>query len=118
MMVLSLVTIAIMTLGITSLAVGMGAIYPRFEAENVAKMASGFGGVVYMILSMIFVGLVVILESFPVYLIFMSKIRRFSLDKLQWIRIAISFFAVGILNVIVIVFPFKIGLKSLSQREF
>jgi ABC-2 type transport system permease protein len=57
LMVSSLLTIAPMVLGAVAMGVGLGARYPRFGVDNAAKIAMGFGGVLYMILA---VGMVVV----------------------------------------------------------
>ena len=48
-------------------ALAVGAAYPKFDADNAAKVAAGVGGLVYMILCMSFIGAVVVLEAWPVY---------------------------------------------------
>ena len=116
-MLLSSITIFFMTFGIISMAIGIGASYPRFNVENVDKMATSFGGAVYMICSMIFIGLIVILEAWPVYLIFMSQITHRPLALSQWIAIWLSFFAVGVINILAVFLPMKIGVMKLSEME-
>jgi ABC-2 type transport system permease protein len=61
MMVLSTVTVLFMTFGLTSLSVGFGSMYPRFRYENVAQIPNGFGGLMYMMCSVLFVGAIVVL---------------------------------------------------------
>jgi len=117
MMLLSSITVFFMTFGIISLAIGIGASYPRFNVENVAKMATSFGGVVYMICSMIFIGLIVMLEAWPVYIIFMSQITHHPLHLPQWTAIWLSFFAVGVINALAVFLPMKIGVTKLSEME-
>jgi ABC-2 type transport system permease protein len=117
MMLLSSITVFFMTFGIIGMAIGIGASYPRFKVENVAKMATSFGGAVYMICSMIFIGLIVILEAWPVYTIFMSQITHHPLRLSQWTVIWLSFFAVGVINILAIFLPMKIGVMKLSEME-
>ncbi|MBI4619191.1 MAG: hypothetical protein HY739_03345 [Desulfobacterales bacterium] len=117
MMLLSSLTVFFMTFGIIGIAIGIGASYPRFNVENVAKMATSFGGAVYMICSMIFIGLIVILEAWPVYTVFMSRITHRPLDLSQWIAIWLSFFAVGVINILAVFLPMKIGVMKLSEME-
>ena len=57
MMVIGVVTVFLMTFGITALGVGMGAVFPRFRYENVAQIPTGFGGIAYMIVTMLFIGI-------------------------------------------------------------
>ncbi|NOZ88155.1 MAG: hypothetical protein GXP49_18235 [Deltaproteobacteria bacterium] len=49
--VFSMISSVALATSLTVLAVGIGAMYPAFDAENAAKVAGSFGGVVYMILA-------------------------------------------------------------------
>lgn len=51
------------TLGVSAMAVGLGAVYPQFYNPNAAKIASSFGAVIYMILGM-FLVLFVLIATF------------------------------------------------------
>ena len=52
-------------LGIAGLAVGLGARFPKFHVDNAAKIASGFGGVLYMMLGTGYVLLMALLAVQP-----------------------------------------------------
>jgi len=47
--------IAFMTLALVGLACGMGARYPRFNAESVTQVAGSYGGVAYMVSAVLFI---------------------------------------------------------------
>ena len=117
MMLLSTLSIFIMTFGITGLGIGLGAIYPRFKFENAAQITMGFGGVLYMILSMAFISTTVILEAWPVYIFFWARFIGRVLKQKEMIIIVLSFSAVIILNILVFYLPMRLGLKSLEKRE-
>ena len=53
-MVLSVATMFVLTFSIVSMAMGFGALYPRFKHENIAQVSMGFGGLSYMIASSAF----------------------------------------------------------------
>ena len=54
--------IALMTLTLNGLAVGMGTLYPNFNEENPGKIVSGFGGTFCLVLSFLYiVGAVILL---------------------------------------------------------
>jgi ABC-2 type transport system permease protein len=54
--------VAIMTLTLSGLAVGLGALYPNFKEENPSKIVSGFGGTFCLVLSFLYIlGSVVLL---------------------------------------------------------
>ena len=48
MMILSLATMAALTLAIGAMALAFGALYPQFETENAAQIPTSFGGLVFM----------------------------------------------------------------------
>ena len=117
MTLVSTITIALMTFGITSLSIGCGAVYPRFDVENKAQIPTGFGGLIYMILAIAFIGIVIVLEAGPVYMVLMAQLRRSGLKTIQWVQIIISFAAVAGINVLVFYLPMKIGIRKLSELE-
>ncbi len=53
--------IAAMTLTLTGLAVGLGALYPNFKEENPSKIVSGFGGTFCLVLSFVYILAAVVL---------------------------------------------------------
>ncbi|HIJ58967.1 MAG TPA: hypothetical protein HPP41_04820, partial [Deltaproteobacteria bacterium] len=117
MMILSSITIGFMTFGIVALGIGFGAIYPKFKHENIGQVSTGFGGFLYMIISSLFIGSVVILEAGPVYILFMSQVRGSVISPIQWLFIVLSFSAVIVINVVAIFRPMKIGLNALREYE-
>ena len=112
---LSAITIFFMSFGIVGMAVGLGAIYPRFQVENPAKIAAGFGGVVYMLMSMAFIGLVVLLEARPVYVYFISQFRDIPLSPGQWVELALYLALAAGLNFVAFLLPLQIGIKRLES---
>jgi len=117
MMVLGIVTIFMMTFGITALGVGIGAIYPKFKYENAAQIPTGFGGIVYMLLTMMFIGCVITFEAWPVYKLFMAQTTGIRIKGLGWILIGLSFCVAMMVNILAIFLPMKMGFKRLLHRE-
>jgi ABC-2 type transport system permease protein len=66
-MTVSLVTITMMTFGISGLAIGFGTLFPRFETENAAQIPTSFGGLLFMMASIVMIGVVITLEARPVF---------------------------------------------------
>lgn len=117
MMILSSVTMFLAIFGIVALGIGFGALYPNFKFENIAQVATGFGGVMYMIVSVLFIALIIVLEAGPVYVIFMANVKGVSLTGLQWLFIIPSFAAVLFIGILTVYKPMKMGLTALSQYE-
>ncbi len=114
MMVLSVITLLLMTPGIISLGIGLGAAYPDFASENPAQTVTGFGGLMFMIYSAGFIGVVTILQAGPVYSIFMAGIRNDPISFYQWIWIVFSFVIVAVVCWLALVLPMKFGISRLS----
>jgi ABC-2 type transport system permease protein len=53
--VLSALAIAFMSFTLTGMAAGLGARYPRFNAENLTQVAGSYGGVAFMVLAVLFI---------------------------------------------------------------
>ncbi len=66
-MFLSLITMLLLTVAITNMGVGLGAIYPKYHYENIADIAMGFGGFVFMIASLGVTMAVLFIEAIPTY---------------------------------------------------
>ena len=111
------ITVFSMVFGITALGIGMGAAFPSFKAENLAQVATGFGGLLYMILAMSFIALVIVLEAGPVYALFMAHVRRYPLGISQWIYIGGSLALVALVNVTAVWLPMRYGLRRLARYE-
>ena len=117
MMWLGIITVFLMTFGITALGIGLGAVFPRFKHENVAQIPTGFGGIVYMMLTILFIGVVISLEAWPVYKIFTAQTLGSHIRISGWVSIALSILAVIVVNFYALFLPMKIGLARLKQRE-
>ncbi|NNG08126.1 MAG: hypothetical protein HKM90_10400 [Desulfobacteraceae bacterium] len=117
MMILSSVTMFLAIFGIVALGIGLGALYPNFKFENIAQVATGFGGVMYMIVSAIFIASIIVLEAGPVYVIFMANVKGLNLTGLQWLFIIPSFAAVLFIGMLTVYKPMKMGLEALSRYE-
>lgn len=117
MMTLSAVTLFFATFGIVALGMAVGIAYPNFTAEHSAKIAASFGGVLYMVLCISFIGVITVLEAWPVYVFFMSKLKGFPLTPALWSGMATSFSIAFALSVGVFCFCTHWGIKRLERME-
>ena len=116
MMLLSVVTIVLLTLAITSLALGFGALYPQFETENAAQIPTSFGGLVFMMTTIALIAGVIILEAIPVYGYLNAVYTGQPVSVTP--QMVGAFAAVGALCVTATVVPLRIGLQKMEQFEF
>jgi ABC-2 type transport system permease protein len=117
MMALGIVTVFAMTFGVTALGVGMGAVFPKFKHENVAQIPTGFGGIVYMLVTMLFIGTVISFEAWPVYKLFMAKTMGRTIHAGDWAAIIASLGIAAAVNILALILPMKIGQKRIQDRE-
>ncbi|MFT5106591.1 MAG: ABC-2 type transport system permease protein [Pseudoalteromonas tetraodonis] len=57
--------IGTMTIGLTALAIGLGTLFPNFRETNPAKIVSGFGGTLCLIVSFIYIVLCIAMLALP-----------------------------------------------------
>ncbi|MCO4773084.1 MAG: hypothetical protein KDA24_23825 [Deltaproteobacteria bacterium] len=69
------ITIGLLSVGVTGMAVGLGALYPDFKADNAARMASGPGAILFMVFALTFVAAVIFVESIPVGILLARQYR-------------------------------------------
>ena len=117
MMVLSSITMFFAVFALVSLGIGLGGVYPRFRFENITQVATGFGGLVYMIISALFMAVIIVLESGPVYIIFMADIGKREITPGQWALIACAFILVIAITAFTIYKPLKMGVDALKNYE-
>jgi ABC-2 type transport system permease protein len=113
-MLVSAGAMAAMTLGITSLGVGMGAAYPKFDYENVAEVAVTTGAIAYMLVSLAFIGLMVVFVSGPVYVHLMTVFFRKSAGG---VNVWLSYGGAALITAASLYFPMRKGIKSLETME-
>jgi len=115
MMWLLSITMFFSIFGVVAMGVGFGALYPRFVYENIAQVSTGFGGVVYMMVSTLFMAAVILLEAGPVYILFMAGIRNQTVTVLNWLIIVPAFCLVLALQAYAVVKPMRMGVRALTS---
>lgn len=116
MMILSFFSILLMSVALTSLSVGMGAVFPRFDERNPGRIASSMGGTITTVISLVYVCLAVIIMAMPAY-----RYSVYTIDgtiEFPAREFILSGILLLLLNTAAIAIPIKIGLKSISERDF
>jgi ABC-2 type transport system permease protein len=117
MMVLTAVTMLFLTLGIVALAVGLGAIYPNFKQRSGAQVSTGFGGVLYMMVSLAFIGSVVVLELWSAHLLFITDAHGGTISWTQWALLAGAWGLIAAITTLAVWQPLKRGISVLKAYE-
>jgi len=103
--------------GISGVAVGMGAIWPDFKADNAARVAAGPAGVLFMVMSLLLTFAVVSLEMLPTYLLLRSRLDSRVLTSMEWLGVVLPLLAAVCLCVFATVWPIRRGARALWTRE-
>ena len=117
MMVLSLVSIAVMTFAIASLALGFGALFPRFETENSAEISTGFGGLLFMMTSIAYLGIVVMVQAWPVYSVLEARYRGIPLGSGHVTGLVLGLGAALAISSAVIIVPLRIAVRRVEEID-
>jgi ABC-2 type transport system permease protein len=115
MMILSAVTVSLIVPAIVCLGIGMGAAYPDFHGDNPAQSMTSFGGLLFMILSALFTGVIVVLEAGPVYAVLTADFCGHALTLWQWVWLVGSFAVVFLLSAVSVVIPMRLGERHLLR---
>jgi ABC-2 type transport system permease protein len=114
--VVSLAQVLGMSLGVCTLGVGIGAIYPKFKAENPAKIPTGVGGVAFMITSMSFVIAFLLATFYPTFVLYdMARRQGGSIGRSGWLITSL------VITVFLLIsaswLPMWLARKKLEQRD-
>lgn len=99
--------------GLSSLAVGVGALYPNLRESNPSKIVSGFGGTLNLVLSILYVTLLVAFMAVPYHAAGMVPSLHEGL-RLMLLPGVLAAVVVGIFTVVV---PLALGVKAFEKLE-
>jgi ABC-2 type transport system permease protein len=107
---LSMANMLAISFALTGMAIGIGALLPSFKSDNPSQIAVGPGGVLYMLLSFVYLALMFGIQLRPVW----YYIIRHS-DELHN-----SMYAIGavVLTLVVGLVPLEWGAKRLARAEY
>jgi len=108
-------TIAVMSIALAALGVGLGAVFPRFQVENVAQIETSPGGILYMVFALFYVGLTLSLESILMKMHFWSRMRGISAWDLTTVMMVLG--GLFLINGVMVVIPMWCGKISLERMD-
>ncbi|HEY0241959.1 MAG TPA: hypothetical protein VGC52_04795, partial [Gemmatimonadaceae bacterium] len=114
-MIVSVLTITMMTFAIAGLAVGFGTLYPRFDTENAAQIPTSFGGLLFMMASIVVIGAVITLEARPVFSYLASRSFGSDRDPMEMIW---GFGFAFLICAAATILPVRAARKRLEALEF
>nr|MBP9200845.1 hypothetical protein [Gemmatimonadales bacterium] len=116
MMAISLGTIVLLTFAISAMALGFGALYPRFDTENAAQIPTSFGGMVFMMSAIVLLGVVLVLEAAPVLGYLRAQLQGDTPVPGPWM--VGSLVAVVVVCIAATIIPLRLGLRRIEAMEF
>ena len=114
MMALSLMVVILMCFSLTALCIGLGALFPNFREDNPARIVSGFGGTLALVLCLIYIVINVAAMAFPFHLFITQRISETFFERLVvWSGVFI--FALGAATVSLSMY---LGNRALKKMEW
>jgi ABC-2 type transport system permease protein len=108
-------TLLLVVAAIVSLGLAFGAAYPRLDTQNAAQIATGFGGLIYMVTCLGLIFAVIALEAWPVSRLFWARFAAQPIGGGESAAIAMSFGAVTALTVAAWAVARRSALKNLAH---
>ncbi len=109
------VGIVFICVGLTGLALGMGAVFPDYRETNPSRIVSGFGGTLTLILSIAFVIVIVAILGVLSY----HRLVAGTIDPRTFLGWAVAAgLAAAAVTAIAAVVPMAWGVKALERAEF
>ena len=114
MFFVSVASITLLTFALSGLAIGFGTMFPQFETENAAQIPTSFGGLLYMMASVVLIGSVIVLEARPVYSYLSAKAYGTTADPRE---LVVGFGLAALLCVAATLLPIRLALTRLEAIE-
>ncbi|MGB8853276.1 MAG: hypothetical protein WCC69_06910 [Pirellulales bacterium] len=112
-------------MGLSGIAVGLGARMPELRESSAAKISSGFGGTLSLVISSLFIMVVVIVAAIPTHLFLLSHAlgtsRLATKGFLAWAGgpqgTLASLAAVAVVGLAATLIPLRLGLRAFRKLE-
>ncbi len=111
---ITLAAVLLMCFGLSGISVGLGALFPNFTSDNPARIVSGFGGTLALVLSLAYITVTLAAEQVISYVHLRGQ---FGIPTVFWSCVAVVV-AVVCITVVAGTLPMKLGAKHLRNAEF
>ncbi len=113
----SAVIAVLLTYGLTGMGVGLGALDPRLDEPNPARIASGVGGVVFMLLGLLFLLVVVALLFRPLRTLRWAMEGTYPIRPARWLSHGAMALGGVAVTALAHHLPMRLGARALRRRE-
>jgi len=112
---LTIFTIALITVVISCIGVGFSAYFADFNIRNQEELLTGLPGIVYMFVSIFFIGMIFLLESDIIKMYYISQIVKTKYFYLK--NYLINFIFIILISFLFSFIPLLAGIKRLEEIE-
>ncbi|MCG2712508.1 MAG: hypothetical protein L6416_09335 [Candidatus Omnitrophica bacterium] len=113
LMFLSMLVVVMMCFSLTSLCIGLGALFPNFKEDNPAQIVSGFGGTLALVLCLVYIAVNVTALGLPFHLLVTAQISQSVFNRL----IVLSSVFVCVFSAATIFISMLAGYRALERLE-
>ncbi len=113
--IVSAAAVLLMSFALVGLATGLGARYPRFNADNPSQVAGSYGGVAFMILAVVVIIAVIVLLGWPSSVLLWYRATRLPVPPQTRAIMAASFAAAASLAVATWLGGMRTGVRALES---
>jgi ABC-2 type transport system permease protein len=112
---LSVYSVVLTNLGLSGLAVGLGTLYPSFHEDNPARIVSGMGGTLNLLVSVAYIVLVVGAQT---VILQWRVLEAFASPQALGYALAGAVLFITVVSAIAMLAPMRLGLRNLEKMEF
>lgn len=112
---LSVYTVLLTNFSLSGLAVGMGTLYPNFQEDNPARIVSGMGGTLNLLLS---IGYITIVVGLLTVVLQWNALKLFVNPDAFRTALTLAVTLITVVSVISTYLPMRLGLRNLENMEF
>jgi ABC-2 type transport system permease protein len=112
---LTVYSVVVTNFGLSGLAVGLGTLYPTFDEDNPARIVSGMGGTLNLLVSVGYITLVVAAQTL---ILQWRVLEQFTSPNMFGVALALAILFITAISAVALFVPMRLGLRNLEQMEF
>jgi len=109
------VAVLFMSLAMVGLATGLGARYPRFNADNPSQVAGSYGGVAFMIVAVLFTIVLIALVGWPSSTLLAYRVMQLPMPIGRQAAVVASFLSAAALSLGLCLGGMRSGIRALND---
>ena len=121
LLVFHLFAMVVLALGLSAISVGLGAYLVNLKETNPTKIATGYGGTINLLVSLVYAVAVVLLAGVPTFLYFANReLRQYDVILIERLGLWLGVSTVGlvVLGAAAVVVPLRLGIRAFRTMEF